>query len=128
MREVWITVQDPEKLFENAVKDWESTGDSAKDHLININILEKFENILLLLGHGDYDDLEDKNPNVGADFDGGECFDNLTQKVYVWKADILLIQGLFKEGMLAFDKASQINPKNKHVYARTLTGGIWDEM
>tara|TARA_Y100000310_G_C20504800_1_gene725873 strand:- start:25 stop:855 length:831 start_codon:yes stop_codon:yes gene_type:complete len=74
----------------------------------------------LLLGHGDYDDSEDKNPYVGADFDAGEYFDNLTQKVYVWKAAFFIIHGLFKEGMLAFDKASQINPKNKHVYVRKI--------
>ena len=75
---------------------------------------------MLLLGHGDYDDSEDKNPYVGADFDAGEYFDNLTQKVYVWKAAFFIIHGLFKEGMLAFDKASQVNPKNKHVYVRKI--------
>ena len=81
-------------------------------------MLEKLENILLLLGHGEYDDSDDKS--VAAHADPGEYFDNLTQIVYVWKAGIFLIQGLFKEAMLAFDKASEINPKNKHVYARKI--------
>ena len=73
---------------------------------------------MLLLGHGEYDDSDDKS--VAAYAYPGEYFDNLTQIVYVWKAGIFTIQGLFKEAMLAFDKASEINPKNKHVYARKI--------
>ena len=73
---------------------------------------------MLLLGHGEYDDSDDKS--VAAYAGPGEYFDNLTQIVYIWKASIFFIQGLFKEAMLAFDKASEINPKNKHVYARKI--------
>ena len=44
-------------------------------------------------------------------------YDNLTQKLHLLKGQIL-IQGknLFREGMLEFDKAIQINPENKDMW------------
>ena len=97
--------RDPVKLFKNTVEDWNLKQNHSKS-------IEELENILLLLGHGEYDDSEDENPDVGVNVEDGEYFDNLTQKVYAWKGELFFIQGLFKEGMLAFDEASQINQEN----------------
>ena len=96
--------KDPEKLFEKISKEWGEDNDHNK-------ALEGYENVLLLLGYGEYDNLELKNP-----YDGEYNYDNLTQKVHVYRGMILMSgKNLFKEGMLEFDKAIQINPENKDV-------------
>ena len=96
--------KDPEKLFEKISKEWHEDNDHNK-------ALEGYENVLLLLGYGEYDNLELKNP-----YDGEYNYDNLTQKVHVYRGMILMSgKNLFKEGMLEFDKAIQINPENKDV-------------
>ena len=99
--------KNPEQLFEQSVKDWLEGG--MRDH---DKVLEGFENILLLLGHGDYDDC-----SCYDDPDDANHYDNLTQKVYLYKGDILMLfKNLFKEGMLEYDKAIQINPENKDMW------------
>jgi len=99
--------KNPEQLFEQAMKDWLEGG--MRDH---DKALEDFENILILLGHGDYD--------IGIlydDPDDAYHYDNLTQKVHLYKGDCLvLFKNLFKEGMLEYDKAIQINPENKDMW------------
>ena len=96
--------KDPEKLFEEVNKKWGEDFDHNK-------ALAGYDNLLLLLESGDYDNLELKNP-----YDGEYNYDNLTQKVHVYRGMILMSgKNLFKEGMLEFDKAIQINPENKDV-------------
>jgi len=99
--------KNPEQLFEQSVKDWLEGGMRDPD-----KVLEGFENILLLLGHGDYDDR-----SCYDDLDDAYHYDNLTQKVHLYKGDILMLfKNLFKEGMLEYDKAIQINPENKDMW------------
>ena len=111
--------KNPEVLFEEATDRWMTSGMS---HQETIKVLEGYENVLLLLGHGDYDNSEDKNPSYRNE--DGYHYDNLTQKVYVWQGMAFFCalegQGLFREGMLAFDKAIQINPENVTPYARKI--------
>jgi tetratricopeptide (TPR) repeat protein len=111
--------KNPEVLFEEATDRWMTSGMS---HQETIKVLEGYENVLLLLGHGDYDNSEDKNPSYRNE--DGYHYDNLTQKVYVWQGMAFFCalegQGLFREGMLAFDKAIQINPENATPHARKI--------
>ena len=94
--------KDPEKLFEEVNKKWGKDFDHNK-------ALAGYDNLLLLLESGDYDNLELKNPS-----DAEHTYDNLTQKAHSYKGQILMVgKKLFQEGMLEFDKAIQINPENQ---------------
>ena len=102
--------KDPEKLFDEInVQFWD------KDHDID-KALAGYDNLLLLLEHGDYDNLELKGNSVIYDYktDARYHYDNLKQKIHSFYGQNLVVhKKLFKEGMLELDKAIQTNPENK---------------
>tara|TARA_B100000929_G_C15431909_1_gene394973 strand:- start:58 stop:1005 length:948 start_codon:yes stop_codon:yes gene_type:complete len=101
--------KDPEKLFDEInVQFWD------KDHDID-KALVGYDNLLLLLEHGDYDNLELEGNSV-IDYKTSYVYhyDNLKQKIHSFYGQNLVVhKKLFKEGMLELDKAIQTNPENK---------------
>ena len=101
--------KDPEKLFDEInVQFWD------KDHDID-KALVGYDNLFLLLEHGDYDNLELEGNSV-IDYKTSYVYhyDNLKQKIHSFYGQNLVVhKKLFKEGMLELDKAIQTNPENK---------------
>ena len=105
--------KDPEKLFDKInVQFWE------KDHDID-KALAGYDDLLLLLESGDYDNLELEGNSVIYDYktDARSHYDNLKQKIHsFYGQNLVLHKKLFKEGMLELDKAIQTNPENKDMF------------